>query len=455
MHAVRRMLFAVSLLVPALLAACSSDSGTDPIATGSLELRAAYAGTLGVVGAEHMLVAELYKGVSATLPAVPYDRASTAQNPDTLHFDQLSPGTYSLWLYVELDSASLEVPDPCELYADKGPGETPDSVVIAADATTSLAVTFDDRHLTGTLGVALPDSNPASATYGATWDLAEQEGPTLLYFPVPSPGRAPDFALEDLNATSPTHGETFTLADFAGQHLLLYFAAVNCGHCTATFEEATEIVFELQGEGIPATAALINDAIASGFVDLIEGHSTLPLLQDVFNPQFQSQTRAAYECVQHDYFYVIDAGGCHYRRHIADNDFDLLDAASRDTVATWLRAAVAGAGSAATAGQYALLETLVAEAAAAGVNDVAALAVNPQGDGCLRAALIAAQAQLPILEDRADGLWAASGAQAGELLLVDRHGWIHARTQLGAAGEMDLSRAADRATLVAWLQAME
>ena len=166
---------------------CSDDSPSGPGPTGSLELRVAYEGSLGTVDAEHVILARLYEGLNSDAQGVPDEFMSAVTSPDTLRFTDLAVGTYTLCVIFDVGGDGLQQECPYEIHQDKALGVTPDAVVISGDATTQLAVAFDDTYLK-------------------------------------SPGALiPDFALRDINPHSPTLGDTLAFSSWLGDRMLVYF----------------------------------------------------------------------------------------------------------------------------------------------------------------------------------------------------------------------------------------
>jgi len=156
-----------------------------PEPRGSLELTIAYEGSLGTVDAEHPILARLYEGLNSDAQGPPYALQSASQSPDTLRFEDLAPGTYTLSAIFDVGGDGLQQACPYEVYRDKAFGIVPNPVVISSGAATQLSMTFGDQRLAGT--------------------------------------EVPDFALRDINPDSPTLGDTLALSSWLGDRLLVYF----------------------------------------------------------------------------------------------------------------------------------------------------------------------------------------------------------------------------------------
>lgn len=460
---------AILVALAALLAGCGDDDGGQPAARGTLRLIAGYTGSLGPVDAGHPLVARLFGGADPYALGVPAATATLASSPDTVEVE-LAAGGYTLMVHYDRDGGLGLLERPYEIYEDHALGETPDLIAIESAGLTEIAVSFDDTRLQspGALlpAFALPDSNPASATYAELWSETELAGSrALLYFAGPEGERAPDFTLADVNPVSETEGQSITFSTLRGRRVLMYFGGAGCVTCRDAFAAVTEIVAELQAEGLAVTGLMINDAIEAGYADLLEEvGSPLPALQDTavrIGGSWKAALRYLYQCESGEPLLVFDADGREFIRQAdtggSEQDFDLSDAEEQEIVKAWLREAgttsLCGEGGA----QFAALTALASEAAAAGVQPLALLAVTRARGDCLRAALQSSGSLLPVLADTPAGLREAAGAELGDLLLLDGDGRIRLRLAAGpgAQDDLDLTLAADRQQVIAWLQQID
>jgi hypothetical protein len=464
----RQPVIAVACFV-ALLAvmSCSEDKTSKPTPTGLLELTVAYTGSLGAVDATHPIVANLYPGSNPYAVGDPRATATITQSPDTVLIEDLPVGTYTLWVYYDRDGGGGTLALPYELYLDKALGVTPDLIEVVQGDPAPAAhaeVTFDDTHMLEpweTLpAFALPDSNPRSPTYATTLTDAALTGRrSVLYFAEPGQAAAPDFALRDVNPDSPTLGEIVSLSSLHGQRVLLYFGGAGCPLCREMFGGVKAIVDELRAEGLTnVIGVMVNNAIEVGYADLLdEVDAQMPALQDTFRWDAgipRPATRLLYGCLTVDPAIVIDEDGCEFVR-VETSEFDLRQSDKQEIMKNWLRAAGSGALFGDCGAQYEDLLTLRAEAAAAGVAPLTVLTVARAGDTCVWSSLLAADADLPILEDAAGALAVSAGAALGDLLLLDGERRIRLQLPTGTGEAIDLALPADRAQVIQWLQGIE
>jgi hypothetical protein len=203
---------------------------------------------------------------------------------------------------------------------------------------------------------------------------------------------------------------------------------------------------------------MINNAIEAGYADLLdEVNAQMPALQDTFiwdGGIPRPATRLLYNCLSMDPAIVIDEDGCEFTR-VVTSEFDLRQSDKQEIMKNWLRAAGSGALFGDCGAQYVDLMTLRAEATAAGVAPLTVLAVARAGDTCVWRSLLAADSDVPILEDAAGALAAAAGATLGDLLLLDGERRIRLQMPAGTDQAIDLTLPADRQQLIIWLQGIE
>jgi hypothetical protein len=446
---------------------CSKDEPSKPTPMGVLELSVAYTGSLGAVDATHPIVANLYPGSNPYAVGDPRATASITENPDTVLID-LPVGTYTLWVYYDRDGGGGTLARPYELYLDKALGTAPDLIEIQQGDPAPAAhaeVTFDDTHLLEpweTLpAFALPDSNPHSPTHATTLTEAALTGRrSVLYFAEPGQAPAPEFALRDVNPASPTLGEIVSLSSLRGQRVLLYFGSADCPLCREMFGGVKAIVEDLRAEGLTnVIGVMINDALfAYAAPELAAVDAHMPALQDTFvkvEGEWRPAMRVLYNCVGSvDPAIVIDEDGCEFTR-VVTSEFDLRQSDKQEIMKNWLRAAGSGALFGDCGAQYVDLMTLRAEATAAGVAPLTVLAVARAGDTCVWRSLLAADSDVPILEDAAGALAAAAGATLGDLLLLDGERRIRLQMPAGTDQAIDLTLPADREHVIHWLQGIE
>ena len=222
---VARTLFLAAL---AWMTGCSNDSPPGPEPTGSLDVTVTYQGTLGTVDAQHPVLARLYRGLNSNAQGVPDEAETADRNPDTLHFTDLPVGTQTLCVVFDVGGDELQQICPYEVFDDKAFGASPDPVVIAKGALTTLEIAFDDTHLRNPWAAmpsfALPDSNPDSPSYGNEITPADLQGKRgVVYLAEAQSDPLPDFALKDINPDSPTRGEVLDFRSWRGGPLLLFF----------------------------------------------------------------------------------------------------------------------------------------------------------------------------------------------------------------------------------------
>jgi hypothetical protein len=182
-----RVVAAAGLAALAGIVGCSDDPTPGPGPVGDLELTVAYQGSLGTVDAQHPIVARLYEGLDPDFQSVPHASLTAENSPETLLFNDLATGTYTLCVIFDMGGDGLQQECPYEIHQDKSLEGTPDPVVISGDATTQLAVAFDD---------------------------------TRRKYPGPM---TPDFALTDVNPDSPTENERLAFSSWDGARRLVYF----------------------------------------------------------------------------------------------------------------------------------------------------------------------------------------------------------------------------------------
>jgi hypothetical protein len=218
-----------------------------------------------------------------------------------------------------------------------------------------------------------------------------------------------------------------------------------------------EIVTELMGEGMSnAWAVMINHPLAAGGIpDLVPLNARIPALQDTLTAQggLVPAVGALLNCLDPYQFLIVDEGGYATHKTQLGGDLDLRRPDGRDTVEQWMRDLSNAGGCGGASNQFAMLQTLVAECAAAGVA-IEAVALTPPDDVCLRRALQDAGSPLAVLQDAPQGVFAELQARRGELMLLDSQGRIRRRLWTGAANgrDVDLTRAADRTRVIEVLQ---
>jgi hypothetical protein len=455
------------VFVAALLNGCSDDETTQPVPKGSLELVVTYTGSLDTVSAAQPVVVRLFHGSNAYATGTPAATAAATASPDTLLIDELTTGEYTLVACFDRDVSSEQIAGPYELYLDKPLGQTPNLITITEGAVTPIEVAFDDTYVLEPWeplpAFALPDSNAQSPTYGTTLTNATfAGGRALIYFAGPATAPAPEFALDDVNPTSPTLGVRVALSSLRGKRVLIYFGWANCPLCVEEFAGVKQIIEDLHAEGLAnAAGMMINDATAAYDADeLEEVGALLPALQDTFaliGGSYKKAIRYLYDCQNVDPVIVLDEDGYIHHRAVVGGAIDLRQQDTQDLMKDWMREASSGTRCGGCGDQCGQLTTLRAEAVAAGVQPLSTLMVTRRHDGCLLRSLLVVGGELPILEDAVAGLAAATGAQSGELLLIDTAGRTHWRLLTGAGDdqEVDLTLAADRQQVIGYLQALE
>jgi len=307
-----RIAAAVGLAALIGMIGCSDDSPSGPGPKGSLELRVSYEGSLGTVDAEHVILARLYEGLNSDAQGVPDEFLTATQSPDTLRFEDLPAGTYTLCVIFDVGGDGLQQECPYEVYQDKALGVTPDAVTISDGATTPLAVAFDDTH---------------------------RKSPGALI---------PDFALRDINPDSPTLGDTLALLSWRGDCVLIYFGAANCPSCRGQFGGLDLLVRELREEGTTDVSGLmINNPLANGQgYRLDELNAVIPALQDSFTQEYGGYTPAVgalLDCLLGDELLLIDPQGrLHLKVTASPAGYDLRQPGPRETVKFWVRGMAPG-----------------------------------------------------------------------------------------------------------------
>jgi hypothetical protein len=217
------------------------------------------------------------------------------------------------------------------------------------------------------------------------------------------------------------------------------------------------IVTELMGEGMQnAWGVMINHPLAAGGIpDLVPLNARIPVLQDTLAAQggLVPAVGALLDCLDPFQFLLVDEDGYSAHKTQLSATFDLRVPDGRETVEQWMRDLATAGACGGASNQFVMMQTLVAECAAAGVA-IEAVVIAPPGDGCLRRGLQDAGSPLAVLQDAPQGVFAELQARRGELMLLDSQGRIRRQLWAGAASgrDVDLTRAADRARVIEYLQ---
>ncbi len=460
---------AICVMLAVWLQGCSDDGGPSAPATGSLSLTATYAGSLGAVSAQHPLIANLYTGSNPNAQGDPHASLRAGVNGATLLFTGLSTGSYTLAVFYDVSGDSLQDPSPYELYDGKSFGQAPTLLAITANQTTTASATFGDDFLTDPWqplpAFALPDSNPNSATFGEIVTADDLAGArAILYIAEQADEPLPDFTLTDVNPNSPTLDQQVPFSSLRGHLVLVYFGYANCGICRGQFGGLHQMVEDLHAEGLnQVTGMMINNPLDAPFAYKLDEIGTpLPALQDTFDVipgGLRPAVGTLLHCTDGDEFLIVDAEGHLYQEVTVGSgkDYDLRSEDAREEAKELIRAASAASGCTGCGTQYIALETLLTECAAQGIVPLRVCAVNWHAEGCLTEAVLAPLAlPFPVLQDVIGGLCEGLSAQEGELLVLDGAGLIRRRATTGACAgrDLDLGVAADRARVIAWLQAI-